>query len=175
MTATFEPTAAQPVRLTSLNLTAVPPLADADRKPLSKKEISADHPTWCPGCGDYSILAAVQLALPDMAVNTENTVMVSGIGCAARFPYYMDTYGIHSIHGRGPAFATGIALARPDLDVWVIGGDGWAYDIGYGGLDHVLASGRNVKILVLDTAKGGVASAWMLHEMQARGVIENMA
>ena len=74
---------------------------------------------WCPGCGDYSILAAVQLLMPELGVRRENTVFVSGIGCAARFPYYMNTYGMHTIHGRAPAIATGLAMARPDLDVWV--------------------------------------------------------
>ena len=133
MTATFEPTAAQPVRLTS------------------RSDWQSDQEVrWCPGCGDYSILAAVQLALPDMAVNTENTVMVSGIGCAARFPYYMDTYGIHSIHGRGPAFATGIALARPDLDVWVIGGDGDLLSIGGNHLIHALRRNIDITILLFD-------------------------
>lgn len=102
---------------------------------------------WCPGCGDYSILAAVQLAAPEMSMNPENTVMVSGIGCAARFPYYMDTYGIHSIHGRAPAVATGLALARPDLDVWVVGGDGDLLSIGGNHLIHALR--RNVDITVL--------------------------
>jgi len=79
---------------------------------------------WCPGCGDYSILTAVQLLLPELGVRRENTVFISGIGCAARFPYYMDTYGVHTIHGRSPAFATGLAMTRPDLDIWVVGGDG---------------------------------------------------
>ena len=77
-----------------------------------------------PGCGDYAILAAVQLLMPELGVRRENTVFVSGIGCSSRFPYYMNTYGMHSIHGRAPAIATGLAMARPDLDVWVITGDG---------------------------------------------------
>ena len=79
---------------------------------------------WCPGCGDYSILTAMRMLMPELEVDRENTVFVSGIGCAARFPYYMNTYGMHGIHGRAPAIATGLAMARPDLDVWVIGGDG---------------------------------------------------
>ena len=102
---------------------------------------------WCPGCGDYSILAAMQLALPEMGVVPENTVFVSGIGCAARFPYYMNTYGMHGIHGRAPAIATGLALARPDLDVWVVGGDGDMLSIGGNHLIHTLR--RNVRIKIL--------------------------
>ena len=91
----------------------------------SRKDWMSDQEVrWCPGCGDYSILAAVQLLMPDLGVRRENTVFVSGIGCAARFPYYMDTYGMHSIHGRAAAVATGLAVARPDLHVWVISGDG---------------------------------------------------
>ncbi len=102
---------------------------------------------WCPGCGDYSILTAMQLALPDLSARPENTVFISGIGCAARFPYYMETYGIHGIHGRAPAIATGLAIARPDLDVWVIGGDGDMLSIGGNHLIHALR--RNIKIKIL--------------------------
>ena len=91
----------------------------------TKKDWATDQEVrWCPGCGDYSILTAVQMLLPELGVRRENTVFVSGIGCSSRFPYYMNTYGIHSIHGRAPAIATGIASARPDLDVWVVTGDG---------------------------------------------------
>ena len=103
-----------------------PPLSpeNAEIIKLSRKDFVSDQEVrWCPGCGDYSILAAMQLLFAEMGVRPENLVFVSGIGCAARFPYYMETYGIHSIHGRAPAVATGVALARPDLDVWVIGGD----------------------------------------------------
>lgn len=102
---------------------------------------------WCPGCGDYSILTAMQLALPELGARPENTVFISGIGCAARFPYYMETYGIHGIHGRAPAIATGLATARPDLDIWVIGGDGDMLSIGGNHLIHALR--RNVKIKIL--------------------------
>ena len=79
---------------------------------------------WCPGCGDYVILSTVQAMLPELGLRKENIVFVSGIGCSSRFPYYLDTYGMHSIHGRAPAIATGLAVARPDLSVWVITGDG---------------------------------------------------
>src|SRR5688572_32319687 len=85
----------------------------------TRKDWASDQEVrWCPGCGDYSILAAMQMLMPTLGVRREDTVFVSGIGCAARFPYYMNTYGLHSIHGRSPAIATGLAMARPDLDVW---------------------------------------------------------
>jgi len=114
----------------------------------TRKDWSSDQEVrWCPGCGDYSILAAVQLALPDMGVRREDVVFVSGIGCAARFPYYMNTYGMHSIHGRAPAIATGLAMARPDLHVFVVSGDGDALSIGGNHLIHALR--RNVDITIL--------------------------
>lgn len=114
----------------------------------SRKDWSSDQEVrWCPGCGDYSILAAVQMLMPDLGVRRENTVFISGIGCAARFPYYMNTYGMHSIHGRAPAIATGLAVTRPDLDVWVITGDGDALSIGGNHLIHALR--RNVRLTIL--------------------------
>jgi 2-oxoglutarate/2-oxoacid ferredoxin oxidoreductase subunit beta len=114
----------------------------------TKKDWATDQEVrWCPGCGDYSILTAVQMLLPDLGVRRENTVFISGIGCSSRFPYYMSTYGIHSIHGRAPAIATGIAAARPDLDVWVITGDGDALSIGGNHLIHALR--RNVNFTML--------------------------
>jgi 2-oxoglutarate ferredoxin oxidoreductase subunit beta len=105
---------------------------------------------WCPGCGDYSILAAMQFLLPELGVRRENTVFVSGIGCAARFPYYMNTYGMHSIHGRAPAVATGLAVSRPDLDVWVVTGDGDALSIGGNHLMHCLRRNVNLTILLFN-------------------------
>jgi 2-oxoglutarate ferredoxin oxidoreductase subunit beta len=114
----------------------------------TRKDWSSDQePRWCPGCGDYSILAAVQFLMPELGVRREDTVFVSGIGCAARFPYYMDTYGIHTIHGRAPAIATGLALSRPDLDIWVVGGDGDMLSIGGNHLLHALR--RNVDLTIL--------------------------
>jgi 2-oxoglutarate/2-oxoacid ferredoxin oxidoreductase subunit beta len=114
----------------------------------TRKDWTSDQEVrWCPGCGDYSILAAVQLLMPDLGIRREDTVFVSGIGCAARFPYYMNTYGMHTIHGRAPAIATGLALARPDLNVWVVSGDGDALSIGGNHLIHALR--RNVNITVL--------------------------
>jgi 2-oxoglutarate ferredoxin oxidoreductase subunit beta len=107
--------------------------------PTTRKDWTSDQEVrWCPGCGDYSILAAIQMLMPELDVRRESTVFVSGIGCAARFPYYMNTYGLHSIHGRAPALATGLAVTRPDLDVWVIGGDGDMLSIGGNHLIHSL-------------------------------------
>jgi 2-oxoglutarate/2-oxoacid ferredoxin oxidoreductase subunit beta len=105
---------------------------------------------WCPGCGDYSILAAMQFALPDMGVRREDVVVVGGIGCAARFPYYVNSYGLHGIHGRAPAIATGIALANPDLSVFVIGGDGDLLSIGGNHLLHSLRRNVNLTILLFN-------------------------
>jgi len=105
---------------------------------------------WCPGCGDYSILKAVQMLMPTLGGLPENTVFVSGIGCAARFPYYMSTYGMHSIHGRAPAIATGLAMARDDLDVWVVGGDGDMLSIGGNHLIHALRRNVNLTILMFN-------------------------
>ena len=114
----------------------------------TRKDWTSDQEVrWCPGCGDYSILAAVQMLMPELGVRRENTVFLSGIGCAARFPYYMNTYGMHSIHGRAPAIATGLATTRPDLDVWVISGDGDALSIGGNHLIHALR--RNVRLNIL--------------------------
>ncbi len=104
---------------------------------------------WCPGCGDYGILLAVQTLMPELGVNPENTVFISGIGCSSRFPYYMNTYGMHSIHGRAPAIATGVATARPDLDVWVITGDGDGLSIGGNHLIHALRRNVNLNISVV--------------------------
>ncbi len=105
---------------------------------------------WCPGCGDYSILTAMRMLMPELDVDRENTVFVSGIGCAARFPYYMNTYGMHGIHGRAPAIATGLALARPDLDIWVIGGDGDMLSIGGNHLMHAMRRNVNIKVLLFN-------------------------
>jgi 2-oxoglutarate ferredoxin oxidoreductase subunit beta len=117
----------------------------------TRKDWTSDQDVrWCPGCGDYSILAAVQFLLPELGVRRENTVFVSGIGCAARFPYYMNTYGMHSIHGRAPAIATGLAISRPDLDVWVVSGDGDALSIGGNHLIHALRRNVNLTILLFN-------------------------
>jgi 2-oxoglutarate ferredoxin oxidoreductase subunit beta len=117
----------------------------------TKKDWTSDQEVrWCPGCGDYGILLAVQMLMPDLGVAPHNTVFVSGIGCSSRFPYYMNTYGMHSIHGRAPAIATGVAIARPDLDVWVITGDGDALSIGGNHLIHALRRNVNLTILLFN-------------------------
>jgi 2-oxoglutarate ferredoxin oxidoreductase subunit beta len=117
----------------------------------TRKDWTSDQEVrWCPGCGDYSILANVQMLMPELSVRRENTVFVSGIGCAARFPYYMNTYGMHSIHGRAPAIATGLAVTRPDLDVWVVTGDGDALSIGGNHLIHALRRNVNLTILLFN-------------------------
>lgn len=118
---------------------------------LTRKDFTSDQEVrWCPGCGDYSILAALQFMLPEVGVRPEEMVFISGIGCAARLPYYMNTYGIHSIHGRAPAIATGVAVTRPDLHVWVIGGDGDMLSIGGNHLIHALRRNVNLKILMFN-------------------------
>jgi 2-oxoglutarate ferredoxin oxidoreductase subunit beta len=117
----------------------------------SPKDWASDQEVrWCPGCGDYSILTAMRMLMPELGVRPENTVFVSGIGCAARFPYYMNTYGMHTIHGRAPAVATGLAMARSDLDVWVVTGDGDALSIGGNHLIHALRRNVNVTILMFN-------------------------
>ena len=105
---------------------------------------------WCPGCGDYAVLKAVQRTMPDLGVAREKTVFVSGIGCSSRFPYYMASYGFHTIHGRAPAFATGIKLANPELDVWIITGDGDALSIGGNHTMHVLRRNLDCQILLFN-------------------------
>ncbi len=105
---------------------------------------------WCPGCGDYAILKAVQKTLPQLGRKKEDIVFVSGIGCAARFPYYMDTYGMHSIHGRAPAFATGMKIANPDLQVWVVSGDGDLLSIGGNHTMHAIRRNVDIKIMLLN-------------------------
>jgi 2-oxoglutarate ferredoxin oxidoreductase subunit beta len=117
----------------------------------TKKDWTSDQEVrWCPGCGDYGILQAVQMLMPELGVQPEQTVFISGIGCSSRFPYYMNTYGMHSIHGRAPAIATGVAVARPDLDVWVITGDGDALSIGGNHLLHALRRNVNLTILLFN-------------------------
>jgi 2-oxoglutarate ferredoxin oxidoreductase subunit beta len=119
--------------------------------PQKRKDFASDQEIrWCPGCGDYAILATVQAFLPELGVARENIVFISGIGCSSRFPYYLKTYGMHSIHGRAPAIATGLATSRPDLSVWVVTGDGDALSIGGNHLLHALRRNVNVKILMFN-------------------------
>ncbi len=118
---------------------------------LKPKDFKTDQEVrWCPGCGDYAILAAVQGFMPELGVARENIVFISGIGCSSRFPYYMNTFGLHSIHGRAPAIATGLSTSRPDLSVWVVTGDGDALSIGGNHLIHALRRNVNLKILLFN-------------------------
>jgi 2-oxoglutarate ferredoxin oxidoreductase subunit beta len=118
---------------------------------LKAKDFKSDQEVrWCPGCGDYAILAAVQGFMPELNIPRENIVFISGIGCSSRFPYYMNTYGMHSIHGRAPAIATGLSASRPDLSVWVVTGDGDALSIGGNHLIHALRRNVNLTILLFN-------------------------
>ena len=118
---------------------------------LSKANfVSKQTPRWCPGCGDYSILANVQKVMPELNIPRENIVFVSGIGCSSRFPYYMNTYGLHTIHGRAPAFATGLKVACPDLSVWIVTGDGDGLSIGGNQLLHMLRRNLDVNVLLFN-------------------------
>jgi 2-oxoglutarate ferredoxin oxidoreductase subunit beta len=118
---------------------------------LNPQDFASDQDIrWCPGCGDYSILAQMKKVLPSFGVRPEKMVFVSGIGCSSRFPYYMNTYGIHSIHGRAPAVATGLKVARPDLMVWVITGDGDALSIGGNHLMHAIRRNVDLKIILFN-------------------------
>jgi 2-oxoglutarate ferredoxin oxidoreductase subunit beta len=129
------------------SLTLVPVAED---KQTTKDFKSDQEVRWCPGCGDYAILAAFQSFLPELGIARENLVIISGIGCSSRLPYYVDSYGMHSIHGRAPAIATGLAASRPDLSVWVITGDGDALSIGGNHLIHSLRRNVNIKILLFN-------------------------
>ena len=124
---------------------------DATAPKLTRKDFVSDQDVrWCPGCGDYSILAQVQKVMPELGLPREQFVFISGIGCAARFPYYMNTYGFHSIHGRAPALASGLKATRPELSVWVVTGDGDALSIGGNHLLHVLRRNVDVNILLFN-------------------------
>ncbi|KMS84912.1 2-oxoacid:ferredoxin oxidoreductase subunit beta, partial [Streptomyces regensis] len=120
-------------------------------EPQKAKEYKSDQEVrWCPGCGDYVVLNTIQSFLPTLGLKRENIVFISGIGCSSRFPYYMNTYGMHSIHGRAPSIATGLATTRPDLSVWVVTGDGDALSIGGNHLIHALRRNVNLKILLFN-------------------------
>ena len=126
-------------------------MSDAVKIKLSKKDLESDQDVrWCPGCGDYAILATVQRTLAQLGVKRENTVFISGIGCSSRFPYYMNTYGFHTIHGRAPAIASGLKVTRPELDVWVITGDGDGLSIGGNHMIHALRRNMDLKIILFN-------------------------
>src|SRR5258708_6562276 len=119
--------------------------------PLTRKDFQTDQEVrWCPGCGDYAILAAVQSVFPELGVRRENFVVISGIGCSSRFPYYMNTFGFHTIHGRAPAVATGVKIAHPELEVWMVTGDGDALAIGGNHTIHLLRRNVGIKVLLFN-------------------------
>ncbi len=119
--------------------------------PLTRKDFQTDQEVrWCPGCGDYAILAAVQSVFPELGIPREKFAVVSGIGCSSRFPYYMNTFGFHTIHGRAPAVATGLKLARPELEVWVATGDGDSLSIGGNHTIHMLRRNVGLKVLLFN-------------------------
>ena len=131
--------------------------ANVDKPNLTAKDFASDQEVrWCPGCGDYAILKAVRATLAAVGARTDNTVFISGIGCSSRFPYYMSTYGFHTIHGRAPAIATGAILANPDLDVWIITGDGDGLSIGGNHLMHILRRNVNCQILLFNNEVYGL-------------------
>jgi 2-oxoglutarate ferredoxin oxidoreductase subunit beta len=126
-------------------------MSEAVKIKLSKKDLESDQDVrWCPGCGDYAILATVQRTLAQLGVKRENTVFISGIGCSNRFPYYMNTNGVHTIHGRAPTIASGLKVTRPELDVWVITGDGDGLSIGGTHMIHALRRNMDLKILLFN-------------------------
>jgi 2-oxoglutarate ferredoxin oxidoreductase subunit beta len=132
-------------------------MEDSQTTALKAKDFASDQEVrWCPGCGDYAILKAIQKTLADLEVRRENTVFVSGIGCSSRFPYYMATYGFHTIHGRAPAIATGVKLASPELDVWVITGDGDGLSIGGNHLMHTLRRNVDLNIILFNNETYGL-------------------
>ncbi len=130
----------------------MPPGAQGDgASGLTRADFSSDQDVrWCPGCGDYAILATVQRLMPELGVPRENTVFISGIGCSSRFPYYMETYGMHSIHGRAPTIATGLKASRPELDVWIVTGDGDGLSIGGNHLIHIMRRNLNVQMILFN-------------------------
>lgn len=131
----------------------MPPNVGGDGGPaqLTRKDFATDQDVrWCPGCGDYAILASVQRLMPELGIPKENSVFISGIGCSSRFPYYMNTYGLHSIHGRAPAIATGLKASRPELDVWIMTGDGDALSIGGNHLIHLMRRNLDVQLLLFN-------------------------
>ena len=126
-------------------------MTDTSVAPLTKKDFVSDQDVrWCPGCGDYSILAQTQKTMPDLGIPKEKIVFVAGIGCSSRFPYYMDTFGFHTIHGRAPAIASGVKVSNPDLSVWVITGDGDALSIGGNHLIHLLRRNLDMNIVLFN-------------------------
>ncbi len=131
------------------NITVVPP-PEGERKGLTKKEITADHPTWCPGCGDFSVLALYFKLIEKRKLWQEKITTVAGIGCSSRFPYFVQAHGVHYLHGRSLPFASGISISRPDLHVFVFGGDGDGFSIGGNHFNHTARKNVNLTYVVMD-------------------------
>ena len=126
-------------------------MSDTKVKTYTRADFSSDQSVrWCPGCGDYAILAQAQKVFPDLGVSKENFVFISGIGCSSRFPYYMNTFGFHTIHGRAPAIASGVKLSNPDLSVWVVTGDGDALSIGGNHTIHLLRRNLDINVMLFN-------------------------
>jgi 2-oxoglutarate/2-oxoacid ferredoxin oxidoreductase subunit beta len=142
----FEPLA----RTGNFPTTPIPLIADAERKGLTKKETAADHPTWCPGCGDFSVLALYFKLIEKRKIHHEKITTVAGIGCSSRFPYFVQAHGAHYIHGRALPFASGVSLTRPDLHVFVFGGDGDAFSIGGNHFNHTARKNIKMTYCVMD-------------------------
>ena len=147
---------AAPPRGANTNSTPPAPLLDTDRKPLTKKDVSADHPTWCPGCGDFSVLALYFKLIEKRKMHHEKITTVAGIGCSSRFPYFVQAHGAHYIHGRALPFASGVALSRPDLHVCVFGGDGDAFSIGGNHFSHTARKNIKLTYVVMDNQVYGL-------------------
>ena len=140
---------------------------------LTAKDYASDQDVrWCPGCGDYSILAQVQRVMPSFNIPRENTVFIAGIGCSSRSPYYMNTYGFHTIHGRATAVASGLKMARPDLDVWIAAGDGDLLSIGGNHFIHMLRRNINTTILLFNNRIYGLTKG-SIHQHQSMGKLQN--
>ena len=138
-------------------------MSELEIKKLSNKDFVSDQEIkWCPGCGDYAILRAMQKALPQLETNKEDYVFIAGIGCSSRFPYYMNTYGFHTIHGRAPAIATGVKLANPKLKVWQITGDGDALAIGGNHFIHALRRNIDINIILFNNEIYGLTKGQFL-------------
>ncbi len=137
-------------RTGNLNVGEIPSIADADRKGLTKKEIAADHPTWCPGCGDFSVLALYFKLIEKRKIWHEKVTTVAGIGCSSRFPYFVQAHGVHYIHGRALPFAGGVSMTRPDLHVFVFGGDGDAFSIGGNHVNHTARKNIKMTYVIMD-------------------------
>jgi 2-oxoglutarate ferredoxin oxidoreductase subunit beta len=148
----------EPLPRTGIAATLPPPvdLLEGDRKALTKKETAADHPTWCPGCGDFSVLALYYKLIEKRKMWHEKVTTVAGIGCSSRFPYFVQAHGVHFIHGRALPFATGISLTRPDLHVFVFGGDGDAFSIGGNHFNHTARKNIKLTYVVMDNQVYGL-------------------